>query len=86
MIEHKHKEIRERAVYEFRRAAEENQTSSQEISWWRQEMQNTRNRLPKESRNEEAELYKHLVLERMLEEKLETDKLTYIASKEEMEN
>ena len=72
MIELKHKEIKERALESFRTATVENEIGSKEIGWWRHEMQETKSRLPKDGKGEEAELYKHLVLERMLEEKLET--------------
>lgn len=45
-------------------------------------MQKMRNGLPRDGNAEDAEIYKHLVLELMLNEKLETDKLVYVASKD----
>lgn len=49
-------------------------------------MHDIRNHLPKDSKNEQAEIYKHLVMELTLNEQLETEKLTYMASKEDMED
>lgn len=70
----------------FAKAINENEVSQKEVAWWKSNIQQTRSHFPREGRGEEAELYKHLVLELMLNERLETEKLTYQASQEEMED
>jgi hypothetical protein len=56
------------------------------VTWWRETLINTRGTLPKASKNEEAEIFKHLVLGLFMEDKIDLEKLTYIASSEEMRN
>jgi hypothetical protein len=85
MLDAKEKDLKERAATEFEKARHENEVTRREVGWWKEEMQKMRTNMPKDGMGEEAEIYKHLVLELMLNEKLETEKLTYIASKDEME-
>ena len=86
MLEYKHHQVKERAIRNFAQAAEENEFSTKELNWWKEQIHQARSHFPRHGKGEDAELYKHLVLELMLKERLETEKLTYQISKEEMED
>jgi hypothetical protein len=51
-----------------------------EVSWWRDQLVRTRTTFPKSSLNEDAEIYKHLVLNLFMQEKMDEEKLTYLPS------
>lgn len=86
MLDEKHRQVSERAKIEFDTALGENRFAGKEVGEWRQKMQDIRGMLPRESNNEEAEVYKHLVMELVLTEPLEGEKMTYMASREDMED
>ena len=86
MIELKHNQIKERAMIDFETTTSENKYTSKEVGEWRQNMQEIRGALPRDNKGEESETYKHLVMELILGEHLEAEKLTYMASKEDMED
>jgi hypothetical protein len=46
----------------FERANYLNDIGNKEVSWWRDQLVRTRSTFPKSSLNEDAETYKHLVL------------------------
>ena len=72
MLEYKHHQVKERALTNFAKAVEENEFSTKEVSWWKDQINQTRSHFPRQGKGEDAELYKHLVLELMLKERLET--------------
>jgi hypothetical protein len=86
LLDQKYAETKNSIIDNFERAGVNNNTSSKEINWWKETLSNTRSNLPKASKSEESEVYKHLVLGLFLEDKLDIEKLTYIASDEEMRN
>lgn len=71
MIERKHKETRQRAIEAFDRAAGVNTTGLKEMSWWKDLLIKTRGTLPKPTLHEETEIYKHLVLDLFMQEKID---------------
>jgi hypothetical protein len=62
MIKRKYTETKQRVVESFERANYLNDIGNKEVSWWRDQLIRTRSTFPKSSLNEDAEIYKHLVL------------------------
>lgn len=54
------------------------------MSWWKDLLLKTRSTLPKSSNHEETEIYKHLVLDLFMQEKIDEEKLTYLPSGQEI--
>ena len=84
MIEKKHNETRQRAIDAFGRATGVNETGLREMGWWKDLLLKTRGTLPKPSLHEETEVYKHLVLDLFMQEKIDEEKLTYLPSGQEI--
>lgn len=84
MIEQKHNLTKNRAMEAFSRASATNDMGLKEISWWRELLAKTRTTLPKASMHEETEVYKHLVLDLFIQEKIDEEKLTYLPSGQEI--
>ncbi len=62
MIKRKYAETKQRVIESFERANYLNDVGNKEVSWWRDQLVRTRSTFPKSSLNEDAEIYKHLVL------------------------
>lgn len=48
-----------------------NDIGMKEVSWWKEQLVKTRSTFPKASLNEDAEIYKHLVLNLFMQEKMD---------------
>ena len=57
---------------------------NREVSWWRELLAKTRSTFPKSSTHEDTEIYKHLVLNLFMQEKMDEEKLTYLPSGQEI--
>ena len=79
MIQRKHEETKIRVKESFSRAIEINDKGSKEVLWWKEALVNTKKEFPKQS-SEEAEVYKHLVLNMFNQERMDDEKLTYLPS------
>lgn len=71
LVQQRHELTKTRIVDAFERAISTNETATQEISWWKELLAKTRTTLPKPSQSEESEVYKHLVLDLFLKEKID---------------
>ena len=71
LLDQKYESTKRRIIENFERASINNDTSSKEVTWWRETLINTRSTLPKASKNEEAEIFKHLVLGLFMEDKID---------------
>ncbi len=80
MIKRKYSETKTRVAESFERAIKLNDTSMREVSWWREVLSKTKSSFPKPSQHEDTEIYKHLVLDLFMEEKIDEEKLTYLPS------
>ena len=82
------KYLKDRVIRDLQKAGTENEITRKEIQWWRQQTSKIRNNLPREVRDgngEQAEIYKHLVFDLMQNQRLQSDKLVYVPSKDERE-
>lgn len=80
MIKRKYNETKQRVIESFERANGLNDIGMKEVSWWKEQLVKTRSTFPKASLHEDAEIYKHLVLNLFMGEKMDEEKLTYLPS------
>ena len=85
LIQYKYEQVKMRANEEFKKCLKDNEVTGKEVGTWRKKVYDMRGLLPKSSKSEEGEVYKHLVLDTVLGEPIEAEKLTYMASREDME-
>ncbi len=71
MVNIKYSQIKERISGSFERATTLNDMSNKEVSWWRDLLIKTERTLPKRSADEDAEIYKHLVLNLFMQEQID---------------
>jgi hypothetical protein len=68
----------------FTKASRINDEGISEISWWRELLIKTKATFPKPSLHEDTEIFKHLVLDLFMQEKIDEQKLTYLPSGQEI--
>jgi hypothetical protein len=54
------------------------------MAWWKDALVKTRSSFPKPSNDEGTEVYKHLVLDLFMHDKIDEEKLTYLPSGEQI--
>jgi hypothetical protein len=84
MIQRKHSETKQRVNEAFGRATSVNDIGLREMSWWKEILLKTKSTFPKPSLHEDTEVYKHLVLDLFIHEKIDEEKLTYLPSGQEI--
>lgn len=84
MVQSKHNETKKRVNESFQRASSVNDTGLNEMGWWKDAIVKTRSSLPKPSNDEGTEVYKHLVLDLFMYDKIDEEKLTYLPSGEQI--
>jgi hypothetical protein len=84
MVEGKHNETKKKVIESFKKASTVNDTGLNEMAWWKDALIKTRSSFPKPSNDEGTEVYKHLVLDLFMHDKIDEEKLTYIPSGEQI--
>lgn len=86
LIDQKHEELRQKAINWFSQSLKNTDVGLNEVTWRKNYFNGIRSSFPrKETSSHEGEIYKHLVMELLISESLDSEKLTYLASGEEMQ-